>query len=356
VTDAWLSLRQLSIAFDSRSQSVRIDVEKDNEWRNRMFDSHYIDAEVRPILDMLAAQFGDYSKLTVAETRALYNQSAPLMAAPVPEGCLDERRTIPGPGGDIACRIFRPKNIHGELPVIVHFLGGTYVATSLDHLGPPPTAMAMEVGCLVVVPLHRMPPENPFPSAYDDSVAVYEWLVKHAREWGGDPDRIILQGESSGGTLAAAVCIDAKAKGLSQPVMQVLAEPLLDHESETCSMSEFTFMLSKEAIRFGSKTYFGDQRPPRRASPLKAEALAGVAPAYVITAGLDPLRDEGIAYVARLRREGVTVIHRHHDGQLHGFFSMFPQILQARIAFQEVCAVMRFAFAGGLGNTARKEQ
>lgn len=320
-----------------------------------MFHSHYIDPEVRPILDMIAAQFGDYSKLTVEETRALYNQSAPMMAAPVPDECLDERRIIPGPGGDIECRLFRPKGLTGDLPIIVQFLGGTFVATSLDHLGPPSTGMAMDVGCLVVVPLHRVPPEHPFPAAYDDAFAIYKWLLQNGREWGGDPDRIILQGESSGGTLAASVCIDALDANLPQPLMQVLAEPLLDHESETCSMNEFNYMLSKEDVRMGSKTYFGDQTPPRRASPLKVQSLAGVAPAYVITAGLDPLRDEGIAFVARLRREGVPVTHRNHDGQLHGFFSMYPHILQSRIAFQEVCAVMRFAFAGGFGNISRKD-
>lgn len=313
-----------------------------------MFDSHYVDPQVRPILEMLDAQFGAYSKLSLEEIRDLYNRNGPLLAAPVPDGCLDERRTIPGPGGSIECRLFRPSEGKGNLPVIVHFVGGTYVATSLDHLGPPPTAMAMQVGCLVVVPLHRVPPENPFPAAYDDAFAVYRWLAEHAREWGGDPARIILQGESSGGTLAASACLDARDAGLAQPLMQVLAEPLLDHEAETPSLNEFTYMLSKHDIRFGSRTYFGDGRPPRRASPLRAESLAGVAPAYVITAGLDPLRDEGIAFVARLRREGVPVTHRHHDGQIHGFFSMFPQILQARIAFEEVCAVMRFAFAGGL--------
>jgi len=319
-----------------------------------MFHSHYVDAEVQPILDMLGAQFGDYTQLTVGEIRALYNQNAFMTASQLPEGCLDERKSIPGPSGEIECRVFRPKDAVGELPIILHFLSGTYVATSLDNLAPPPSAMAMEVGCIVVVPLHRMPPENPYPAAYDDCFAIYKWLLDNGALWGGDPGRIIINGESSGATLAAAVCIDARDEGLPQPIMQVLAEPLLDHESETPSMNEFTYILSKEAVRFGSKTYFGDSPPPRRASPLRAESLAGVAPAYIITAGLDPLRDEGIAFVARLRRENVTVIHRNHDGQVHGFFSMLTQVTQSRIAFQEVCAVIRFAFAGGLGDHNRR--
>ena len=319
-----------------------------------MNHSHYIDPQVRPILDMIAQTFGDYTELTVDETRALYAQSTAAMAQPLPEGCIDGRFKIPGPGGPIECRFFRPVAAEGDLPVILSFLGGTYVATSLDHLGPPAPAMAMAVNCMVVSPLHRMPPEHPYPAAFDDCFEVYRWFLENAASVGGNPAQIILEGESAGGTLATMTCIRARDAGLPQPKLQVLAEPLVDHESETPSANELTFMLSKKALRFGAKQYFGDAPIPREASPLRVDSLAGIAPAYVITAGLDPLRDEGIAYVSRLRQEGVPVTHRNHDGQLHGFFSMFPQILQARIAFEEVCAVMRFAFAGGLGDHNRK--
>jgi acetyl esterase len=313
-----------------------------------VYDTHYIDAEIRPVLDQLAAAYGDYARMTVAEIRSRFAQVAAAMSRPLPANCSDGYVDVPGPAGVISCRYFKPANAGTDLPVILHFLGGTFVTTSLDQVGWNPIKLAMEVGCVVVTPLHRMPPEHPFPAAYDDCFAVYRWFVENARRIGGDPGRIALVGESSGGTLAASVCIDAREAGLPQPALQVLAEPLLDHESETPSMNEFTHVISKEILRPRVSYYFGETRPPRRASPLLAESLAGLAPAYVITAGLDPLRDEAIAFVARLRREGVFVAHRHHEGQIHGFFSMYDQITQARVAFAECCAVIRLALTDGI--------
>lgn len=313
-----------------------------------MSHSHYIDPEVRPVLEMMAGHYGDYEKMSIADMRAMFAQTAAAMARPLPPGCRDGYFDIPGPGGAIPCRYFRPADMSGELPIVVQFLGGTFVATSLDQVGHVPPILAMTLRCMVVTPLHRMPPEHPFPAAYDDSFAIYAWLQANAKGVGGDGERIVLLGESSGATLTASACIDARDRGLAQPRLQVLAEPLLDHTSETPSMNEFTYVLSKALMRRRPHVYFGDDEPPVRASPLRAPSLAGVAPAYVITAGLDPLRDEGIAFAARLRNEGVVVALRNHDGQVHGFFSMFEQITQSRIAFAECCATIRLAFEGGL--------
>lgn len=312
-----------------------------------MADSHYIDPEIRPLLEQMAANYGDFSKLSVAETRAMFAQTAAATARPLPDDCVDDFFEVPGPAGPIPCRLFRPAGATGALPVVVLFLSGTYVATSLDQVGNNPVALVQALGCMVVTPLHRIPPEAPFPAAYDDCFAVYRWLLENGGVIGGN-GAIVLLGESSGATLAASVCIDAREAGLAQPRLQVLAEPLLDHQSETPSINEFAYVLSKADIRRGSALYFGDQPPPPRASPLRADRLAGVAPAYVITAGLDPLRDEGFAFVARLRAEGVTVAHRNHEGQVHGFFSMHEQLTQARIAFRECCAAIQLAFEGGL--------
>lgn len=317
-----------------------------------MTDTHYIDPEVRPVLEMLEKNYGDYAALSVEETRALYNQTAAAMAEPLPAGCVDGRFEIQGPAGPIPCRYFRPATLTAPAPVFVYYLGGTFIATQLDHLGPVPPAIALATGAIVVTPLHRIPPENRFPAAYDDCFAVYAWARAHAHEIGGDPRRVAVGGQSAGGTLAASVCIDARERGLAQPLLQVLAEPLLDHLAETPSRTALAYVLSQSVLRSGSAMYFGDQPAPARASPLRAASLAGLAPAYVITAGLDPLRDEGIAFVARLRAEGGIVAHRHHEGQVHGFFSMFPQITQARIAFRECCAVLQLAFEGGLGGGA----
>lgn len=313
-----------------------------------MHDSHYVDPEVRPILAALQAQFGDYTRLSVAQTREMYARRAAATAKPLPPTCIDGRFTVHGVAGAIECRWFKPLHATGSLPVLLHFLGGTYVATSLDQVGGLPIALALALDCIVVVPLHRIPPEHPFPAALDDCFAVYRWLLRSAADLGGDAARIVIHGESSGGTLAALVCITARDQHLPQPCLQVLAEPLVDHQSETSSINEFSYVLGKQAIRFGSRLYFGDAPPPASASPLRVESLQHLAPAYVITAGLDPLRDEGIAFVTRLRHEGVLVVHRHHDGQIHGFHSMFDQLTQSRIAFAECCAAITLAFSGAL--------
>lgn len=312
-----------------------------------MANSHYVDPQVRGFLDQFAANYGeDYIERSIDELRALYLEQLKTTAKPLPAGCEDGRFDVPGLGGPVACRYFKPQG-EGPFPVLIYFLGGTFIYTTLDHVGAMPPETAMLANCIVVVPLHRMPPENRFPAAFDDCFSVYRWLTEHAAELGGDQTRIALMGESSGATLAAAVCIDALEAGVQQPVLQVLAEPLLDQLAETASLNEFTYVLSKTVLRQEPSAYFGDAPPERRASPLRAKSLKGVAPAYVITADLDPLRDEALAFVARLRTEGVLVAHRHHDGQVHAFFSMFDQLTQAKIAFHECCAVLALAFSGG---------
>lgn len=301
------------------------------------------------MLEMMAAHYGEYSKMSLEEVRAVFAQTALAMARPLPTGCEDGYFDIPGPAGPIPCRFFRPSGQAKLLPVIIQYIGGTYVATALDQVGHVPAALAMAVNAVVVTPLHRIPPEHPFPAAFDDCFAVYAHLIRHADQINGDGTRIVLLGESSGGTLAAATCLEARDRGLAQPLLQVLAEPLVDHDAETPSVNEFAYVLSKADLRKGSRYYFGDAPAPVRASPLRAQSLAGVAPAYVITAGLDPLRDEGIAFAARLRQDGIMVAHRHHDGQVHGFFSMFEHVTQAKIAFRECCAAICLAVEGEFG-------
>jgi acetyl esterase len=313
-----------------------------------MQDSHYVDRDVRKMLDMLAASYGDYANMSVADIRERFAAHARATAQPLPEGCAEGYVDIQGPGGVIPCRYFLPENMTGPIPAIIHFLSGTFVATSLEQVGRTPVELSRATASLVITPLHRMPPEHRYPAAYDDCFAVYRWVLERGAEIGIDPGRVVLFGESSGGTLAASVCLKAREAGLPQPKLMVLAEPLLDHESETPSMNEFTYVLSKEMLRAPDSMYFGTERPPVEASPLRAASLADIAPAYVITAGLDPLRDEALAFVARLRREGVFVAHRHHDGQVHGFFSMFEQLKHAQLALAECCAAVRVAFAGRL--------
>lgn len=278
----------------------------------------------------------------------MYRQAA-AFALPVRPGCTVKEFEIQRRDGQtMPCKAIIPPQHRPNLPVVASFMGGTYVGTTLEFIGGYESHIAELVECIVVVPLHRVPPENRFPAAYDDCFDAYAWLKRNAGEIGGDSARIAVHGESSGATLAASVCIDAKAEGLPQPVLQVLAEPLLDHESETPSMNELGVVLNRATLRLGSSYYFGSERPAKRASPLRADDLSGLAPAYIVTAGLDPLRDEGYAYAVRLRQAGVGVTYNSYEGQIHGFLSMIAAVDQARIAFHQCCGVLRMAFAGGL--------
>lgn len=306
----------------------------------------YIDPQVLPVLEMLGQH--DYSKITVEEGRAMYRQAA-AFALPVRPNCRVEEFVLPRRDGTpIPCKAIFPPDAGKSLPVVISYMGGTFVGTTLEFIGGYESHIAEFAGSIVVVPLHRVPPEHRYPAAYDDCYDVYAWMTRNAGQIGGDPARIALHGESAGATLAASVCIEARDRGEAQPLMQVLAEPLLDHEAETPSLNELSIMLSRATLRLGSSYYFGDERPARRASPLRVDDLSGLAPAYIVTAALDPLRDEGYAYAVRLRQAGVPVIHTCYEGQIHGFLSMIGSVDQARIAFHQACGVLRLAFAGGL--------
>jgi len=162
-----------------------------------------------------------------------------------------------------------------------------------------------------------MPPENLFPAGFDDCLATYKWLLENASEINGNSKCIAVGGGSSAGTNAAALCLDAKEQGLPQPVLQWLDIPFLDHIDESTSVQQVDYIINRKALRHGSGILFGHdnwQEWPLRASPLRAPDLSGLAPAYITTAELDPLRDQGKAYAVRLRKAGVL---RHAFDKAH---------------------------------------
>jgi acetyl esterase len=256
--------------------------------------------------------------------------------------------TIPGPAGEIPVRVFRPSDEAG-LPLIIWFHGGGFVTGDLETHDQLGRMLAGDVGAVVITPAYRLAPEAKFPAAADDCVATYEWALARADEVGADSTRIAIGGDSAGGNLSAVVALDARDRALPAPRVQVLVYPVTDCEFDSPSMTENAkgYFLEAETMRWFWNHYArtpADFDDPRF-SPLRAPDLSGVAPAVVITAEYDPLRDQGEAYARRLQEAAVPTTAVRVDGVVHGFFGLHDFMPPAR----EVWELSVSAFRDALG-------
>ena len=248
----------------------------------------------------------------------------------VPRGSAD--------GGPVPVRVYRPYGAGtlgrepgrgGRRGAVVYLHGGGWASGDLDtHHGSCQTLAAV-TGCVVVAVDYRLAPEHPFPAALDDALAAWRWVHQRPGELGFDPGRVGVMGDSAGGNLAAALALvarDSGDPGLPLPHAQGLVYPAVDARLATESIRTLSdgFMLTADAMRAFREAYVPDpadwERP--EVSPLLAADHAGLPRALVVTAGFDPLRDDGTAYAAALRSAGVEVHERCYDGQIHGFFGM----------------------------------
>jgi acetyl esterase len=234
-------------------------------------------------------------------------------------------RRIPGPAGDIPIRVYRPHRAVAEVAGIVFLHGGGFTTGDLDTHDPTCRLLADASGCAVVAVDYRLAPEHPFPAAVDDATAAYAWVAANAHELGitGAPG---VMGDSAGATLSAALCLEVKRLGLPRPAAQCLVYPLVDTRFVTPSYQTFAegFGLNLEGMHWFRSMYTpdeGDWTDPR-ASPLCADDLSGLPPALVITAGFDPLRDDGRAYADALAAAGVPTTYRCYDDMMHAFHGM----------------------------------
>jgi acetyl esterase len=199
-------------------------------------------------------------------------------------------------------------------------------------------------GRLVVISVdYRLAPEHKFPAAVDDSIAATKWIAGNAKQLGIDASRLVVGGDSAGGNLAAVVAISARDGNGPAIAGQVLIYPATDFAMTHPSHSEpeTSLLLTHSVIKWFKNHYLGDADiNDWRASPARA-GLQGLPPAYVLTAGADPLRDEGDEYAERLKQAGVAVTYRHFPGQFHGFFTMGKLLQQANVAASEIGAWLR---------------
>jgi acetyl esterase len=236
--------------------------------------------------------------------------------------------TIPGPNSPLRTRHYQPA-VAKAAPLLVFFHGGGFVVGDLESHDGLCRTICRDAAIHVLSVDYRLAPEHKAPAAEDDCVAAYRWALGHAAELGADPSRIGVGGDSAGGTLAALVALRSREEGIPQPALQVLLYPALDLSAKTRSRSLFSdgFFVTKQEIEWFTELYLGGvdlAADDWRVSPLKTVDLSGLAPALVVTAGFDPLRDEGNEYAAALCSAGVAVDHRQFDTLAHGFASVAP--------------------------------
>ncbi|MFD8500027.1 alpha/beta hydrolase [Amycolatopsis sp. NPDC059657] len=254
-----------------------------------------------------------------------------------------------GPGGEIPLRLYQPYGHAEPGPALVFFHGGGFVLGSIDTHDGACRYLASEAGVRVISVDYRLAPENRFPAAVEDALAAFEHVSANYADFGADPRRIAVGGDSCGGNLAAVVAHAGARGDIPCPAFSLLLNPATDAFGTHASQELFGlgFRLDTEERDWYRDSYLVDIalcRDPR-ASVLYDEQLEGLPPTYVATSGFDPLRDEGEAYARRLAEAGVPVVLRRHEGLLHGFASRAGVDPDARVALQHAAGVLRAGLA-----------
>jgi len=290
---------------------------------------------------------------TPAGAREELRRSASVVAgAPIAIASVHET-TVAGAERPLRARLYVPEEAQhaSASPLIVYYHGGGWVVGDLDTHDQPCRLLANASGARVLSVDYRLAPEHRFPAPVDDALAAFYDAAASAERLGADPARIAVAGDSAGGHLAAVTAqLAAAAAGGPMPAFQLLIHPATDFSEMTQSRLTFAegFLLTKDSMDWYEEQFLGpdgNRRDPR-ASPLLARDLSAVAPALVVTAGFDPLRDEGEAYAARLHASGVRTILRRHPGYVHGFIHVLVGGTGPRQALAEMGGVLRAALAG----------
>jgi acetyl esterase len=309
-----------------------------------------LDPQAQNVIDLVIKSGRPaYHTLSPKDARQLFRETRPASTPTPPEIGVVRNLAADGPGGPIPLRVYRPAGVAAgaPLPALVYFHGGGWVIGDLDTHDVQCRQLTAEAGITVVAVDYRLAPEHKFPAAVDDAWAATRWLVAHGPELGVDARRLAVGGDSAGGNLAAVVALLARDAGAPAIALQVLVYPVTDLGAESPSYSAFAegYMLTRESMRWFINHYLKSRSEAQdwRASPIRAASLAGLPPALVVTAGYDPLRDEGAAYAARLTEAGVPVDYVCYGGMIHGFMPMGRLIDTGNRALAHVAATLRQA-------------
>jgi acetyl esterase len=306
----------------------------------------YAALEAKPVQTLTAAEARKQPGSGDAVARLLKEDTR---AAGTPAALTVRHLSARGPAGDVPLHVYTPPG-KGPFPVIVYFHGGGFVLGDTKAYEPSIRALAQGANAVVVSVDYRLAPEHRFPAAPDDAFAAWQWVLAHAQELNGDPERVAVAGENAGGTLAAVVALMARDRKVTPPLRQVLIYPVLNDDMSTPSYQRNANAqpLNKPAMQWFLQQYA--PRPEDRASavalPMKAGTLKGLAPATIVAAEIDPLASEARTYADRLKADGVAVQYREFDGVTHEFFGMHAVLPKAEDAQKFVAEDLKKAFGG----------
>ncbi|MGY1689795.1 alpha/beta hydrolase [Geodermatophilus sp. SYSU D01105] len=282
-----------------------------------------LDPQAQALLAAMEAQGApDISQLSVSQARDMANSFREMQGDLVQVASVGDR-TVPGPDGSLPVRIYTPNG--SPRGAIVYFHGGGWVIGNIEVVDAPCRALADATGCVVVSAQYRLAPESAYPAAAEDCYAVTSWVAEHLAELGTEPAGLVVAGDSAGGNLAAAVALMARDRGGPTIAFQALVYPvtdLADMSTDSYRENAEGYLLTAASMRWFRDHYVPDEDRRREpyASPVYAEDLSGLPPAFIATMEYDPLRDDGEKYGELLRQAGVPVTVQRYDGQVHGLF------------------------------------
>ena len=289
--------------------------------------------------------------LTPAQARQTYRERRAYAQPAPPEVGESRDLQATGPHGDIPLRLYRPQGSDARtaLPVLVYYHGGGWVIGDLDTHDTLCRELCNGAGICVIAVDYRMGPEHRFPAAVDDCIAAAVWVKDNAAALKVDPARLAVGGDSAGGNLAAVVAIAARDAGNLPIRYQLLIYPATDMRrvAPSHTTNGQGYLLTRETMQYFRDHYVGDPQHDLdwRASPLLLEDLSRLPPALLITAGYDPLRDEGLQYAARLTAAGNSAVHVCFERQIHGFVTMGRVLDDANTAVALCAAELRRALS-----------
>lgn len=303
-----------------------------------------LDPEIQAVLDVQLSSGGPPAdEVPIALARKGHESEALLFSGPGEEVAEVRDLVVPGPGGNVPVRLYRPAG-DGLLPGVAYFHGGGWVVGSIDSFDTVCRRLANASGAAIASVGYRLAPEHVYPAPLEDCIAATRWLLGEGEALGIDTARIAVAGDSAGGNLAVGV-----ARRLRADVrFQALVYPVCDAGLDTPSYREFSEGFGLTAVgmqRFWNLYLAGEDGGDPDTSPLRATDLAGLPPAFVLTAECDVLRDEGEAFAAALREAGVEVEHRRYDGTIHGFWRWLAKAQVTHRAVEEVAGALRRGLA-----------